>query len=168
MRDHIYRPYSFSSQPNIALNQGPHNKKPTKQGPSYHLVQDHPGPYPRGSKGGWDCPSPANLTSVPYNQQHQLPPPQRHTGPSSSPVTSVPQPRFNTAQPGWKTQSRSGAWTISPVRNVASLHVWLGIQSSNQFMLFPEVRLVKILCNHYSRNYLYMTILVLAGFLLYQ
>ncbi|XP_039531572.1 lysine (K)-specific demethylase 6B, b [Pimephales promelas] len=108
MRDHIYRPYSFSSQPNIALNQGPHNKKPTKQGPSYHLVQDHPGPYPRGSKGGWDCPSPANLTSVPYNQQHQLPPPQRHTGPSSSPVTSVPQPRFNTAQPGWKTQSRSG------------------------------------------------------------
>ncbi|XP_056103798.1 lysine (K)-specific demethylase 6B, b isoform X2 [Rhinichthys klamathensis goyatoka] len=108
MRDHIYRPYSLPSPPNIALSQGPHSKKPTKQGPPHHPVQDHPGPHPRGAKGGWDCPSPANLTSVPYNQQHQLPPPQRHTGPSSSPVTSVPQPRFNTAQPGWKTQSRSG------------------------------------------------------------
>ncbi|XP_067289151.1 lysine (K)-specific demethylase 6B, b isoform X2 [Pseudorasbora parva] len=108
MRDHIYRPYSLPSPPNIALSQGPHSKKPTKQGPPHHLVRDHSGPHPRGAKGGWDCPSPANLTSVPYNQQHQLPPQQRHTVPSSSPVTSVPQPRFNTAQPGWKTQSRSG------------------------------------------------------------
>ncbi|KAK7120443.1 hypothetical protein R3I94_020440 [Phoxinus phoxinus] len=108
MRDQIYRPYSLPSPPNIVLSQGTHSKKPAKQGPPHHPVQDHPGPHPRGAKGGWDCPSPANLTSVPYNQQHQLPPPQRHTGPSSSPVTSVPQPRFNTAQPGWKTQSRSG------------------------------------------------------------
>lgn len=108
MRDHTYRTYSLPSPPNIAISQSPHSKKPTKQGPPHHPVRDHSGPHPRGAKGGWDCPSPANLTSVPYNQQHQLPPPQRHTGPSSSPVTSVPQPRFNTAQPGWKTQSRSG------------------------------------------------------------
>ncbi|KAK2871227.1 hypothetical protein Q8A67_023754 [Cirrhinus molitorella] len=108
MRDHTYRPYSLPSPPSSAPSQGVHSKKPTKQGQIHHLVRDHPGPHPRGAKGGWDCPSPANLTSVPYTQQHQLPPPQRHTGPSSSPATSVPQPRFNTAQPGWKTQSRSG------------------------------------------------------------
>ncbi|KAL0182462.1 hypothetical protein M9458_021837, partial [Cirrhinus mrigala] len=108
MRDHTYRPYSLPSPPSSAQSQGLHNKKPAKQGQPHHLVRDHPGPHPRGAKGGWDCPSPANLTSVPYSQQHQLPPPQRHTGPSSSPATSVPQSRFNTAQPDWKTQSRSG------------------------------------------------------------
>ncbi|XP_073685440.1 lysine (K)-specific demethylase 6B, b [Garra rufa] len=108
MRDHTYRPYSLPSPPSSAPSQGVHSKKPTKQGQPHHPVRDHPGPHPRGAKGGWDCPSPANLTSVPYSQQHQLPPPQRHTGPSSSPATSVPQPRFNTAHPGWKTQSRSG------------------------------------------------------------
>ncbi|XP_016326005.1 lysine (K)-specific demethylase 6B, b isoform X1 [Sinocyclocheilus anshuiensis] len=106
MRDH--RPYSIPSPPNSAPSQGLHSKKPTKQGQPHYPVRDHPGPHPRGAKGGLDCPSPANLTSVPYSQQHQLPPPQRHTGPFSSPSTSVPQPRFNTAQPGWKTQSRSG------------------------------------------------------------
>ncbi|RXN32703.1 lysine-specific demethylase 6B-like isoform X1 [Labeo rohita] len=108
MRDHTYRPYSHPSPPSSAPSQGLHSKKPTKQGQPHHPVRDHPGPHPRGAKGGWDCPSPANLTSVPYSQQHQLPPPQRHTGPSSSPATSVPQSRFNTAQPDWKTQSRSG------------------------------------------------------------
>ncbi|XP_026114708.1 uncharacterized protein LOC113093074 isoform X3 [Carassius auratus] len=106
MRDH--RPYSIPSPSNSAPSQGLHSKKPTKQGQPSHPVRDHPGPHPHGAKGGWDCPSPANLTSVPYSQQHQLPPPQRHTGPLSSPAISVPQPRFNTAQPGWKTQSRSG------------------------------------------------------------
>ncbi|XP_059396012.1 lysine (K)-specific demethylase 6B, b isoform X3 [Carassius carassius] len=106
MRDH--RPYSIPSPSNSAPSQGLHSKKPTKQGQPSHPVRDHPGPHPNGAKGGWDCPSPANLNSVPYSQQHQLPPPQRHTGPLSSPAISVPQPRFNTAQPGWKTQSRSG------------------------------------------------------------
>ncbi|XP_043106279.1 lysine (K)-specific demethylase 6B, b [Puntigrus tetrazona] len=107
MRDH--RPYSIPSPPNSAPSQGLHSKKPTKQGQPHHPVRDHPGPHPRGAKGGWDCPPPANLTSVPYSQQHQLPPPQRHTGPFSSPATSVPQPRFNTAQPGWKTQRKHGS-----------------------------------------------------------
>ncbi|XP_068079908.1 lysine (K)-specific demethylase 6B, b isoform X2 [Danio rerio] len=106
-RDHTYRPYSHSSPPSSVPNQGLHNRKLTKQGPAHHPVHDHPDSPPRGAKGGWDCPSPANLT-VPYSQQHQLPPPQRHTGPSSSPATSVPQPRSNTAQHGWKTQNRSG------------------------------------------------------------
>ncbi|XP_042620930.1 lysine-specific demethylase 6B-like isoform X3 [Cyprinus carpio] len=106
IRDH--RTHSIPSPPNSAPSQGLHSKKPTKQGQPHHLVRDHPGAHPRGAKGGWDCPSPANLTSVPYSQHHQLPPPQRHTGPFSSPATSVPQPKFNTAQPGWKTQSRSG------------------------------------------------------------
>lgn len=50
------------------------------------------------------------------------------------------------------------------VRNAASLHVLLGIQSSNQYILFPEVRLVKVLCTHNSRNYFYMTVFVLACF----
>ncbi|XP_051540858.1 serine/arginine repetitive matrix protein 2-like isoform X2 [Myxocyprinus asiaticus] len=107
IKDHTFRPHSFLSPPNSSPSQGYHSKKPTKQGPSHHLVQNS-GPHPRGAKGGWDFPSPANLTSVPYSQQHQLPPSQRHTGSSRSPATSVPQPRFNTAQPGWKTQSRSG------------------------------------------------------------
>ncbi|XP_051971761.1 lysine-specific demethylase 6B-like [Xyrauchen texanus] len=106
IRDH--RPHSFPSPPNCSPSQGLHNKKPTNQGQSHHLVKDHPGPHPHGTKGGWDCPSLANLTSVPYSQQHQLPPPQRHTGSSSSPANSVPQPRSNMAQHGWKTQSRSG------------------------------------------------------------
>lgn len=108
MRDYSYRPYSLPSPSNSGPSQGLHGKQPTKQGPPHHSVRDHPGPYPRGAKGGWDCPSPANLTSVPYSQQHQLPPPQRHTGPSGSPTTLVPQPRLTTAQPDWKTHSRSG------------------------------------------------------------
>ncbi|XP_016128913.1 lysine-specific demethylase 6B-like isoform X2 [Sinocyclocheilus grahami] len=118
MRDH--RPYSIPSPPNSAPSQGLHSKKPTKQGQPHYPVRDHPGPYPHGAKGGWDCPSPANLTSVPYSQQHQLPPPQRHTGPFSSPATSVPQPRFNTAQPGWKTQSRSGKHGSSEMGHTTS------------------------------------------------
>ncbi|XP_026075361.1 lysine-specific demethylase 6B-like [Carassius auratus] len=111
MRDH---------RPNSAPSQGLHSKKPTKQGQPHHPVRDHLGPHPRGAKGGWDCPSPANLTSVPYSQHHQLPPPQRHTGPFSSPATSVPQPRFNTAQPAWKTQSRSGKHGSSEIGRTTS------------------------------------------------
>ncbi|XP_052464260.1 lysine-specific demethylase 6B [Carassius gibelio] len=111
MRDH---------RPNSAPSQGLHSKKPTKQGQPHNPVRDHLGPHPRGAKGGWDCPSPANLTSVPYSQHHQLPPPQRHTGPFSSPATSVPQPRFNTAQPAWKTQSRSGKHGSSEIGRTTS------------------------------------------------
>ncbi|KAI7793149.1 lysine (K)-specific demethylase 6B, b [Triplophysa rosa] len=108
MRDYNYRPYSLPSLSNSGYGQGLHGKKPAKQGPPHHPVRDHPGPHPREAKGGWDFPSPANLTSMPYSQQHQLPPPQRHTSPSGSPTTLLPQPRLNTAQPDWKTHSRSG------------------------------------------------------------
>ncbi|XP_065146709.1 lysine (K)-specific demethylase 6B, b isoform X1 [Paramisgurnus dabryanus] len=116
-----YRPYSLPSPTNSGPSQGSHSKKPTKQGPPHHPVRDHPGSHPRGAKGVWDCPSPANLTSVPYSQQHQLPPPQRHTGPSGSPATSVPQPRLNIAQPDWKPQSRSGKHGNSEIERPSSV-----------------------------------------------
>ncbi|TRY90595.1 hypothetical protein DNTS_034641 [Danionella cerebrum] len=105
---HAYRQHSLPSPSSNATKQSLHTKKPTKQESSPHPIQEHLGSPPRGPKKGWDCPSPAKLTSVPYTQQHQLPPAQRHTSPSSSQGASESQPRVNTALPGWKTQSRPG------------------------------------------------------------